>query len=1019
MKYKRVGLTACLLVNAVIYCSAQQGRMVQDISTLNWKLWKDTAASWQNDRLYTPPVDLRALPVNLPTGGWNALKTAKGITVYLPATVEEYCWGANGNAFGVSGNYLGVSWFATTLNIPAAMKGKHIVLHFESVRFRAEIFVNRKLAGYDLVNSTPFDVDITETAVCGKENEIAVRITDPNGNFDWRDSQNFMWGDYRTQPTHGFGGITGRVTLLATDKIYLDDIFVKNKPDAHTVDIELTARNLLTTSTAGKWLLQVSEAAGRKKVYEQEYPAPQLAAGTSVYRYTISLPTAKLWSVDSPHLYILTARWKGNDGSADSLSQRFGFRWFEVKEKDGDQRFYLNGKRIVLRTAISWGFWPENGIAPSDELARKQVMDAKRLGQNMLNFHRTIGQRNVLDYADELGLLYFEEPGGNSYPENLFNPKNELEKKQTDFYLAARNEKFFRMIKRDRSHPSLVIYNMHNERGALPQQVDRDEMMAGHRLDETRIITYNSSNGNIKLNEPDPKFKLHLFPYDTAFYDYGWFDQHHAGGPGVYHNNLYTNPTQYAKYTDHKDEIIYYGEEGAIGTPPRLQLIRDAILKRGKDIGWESDTYLKWYDAYDVFLKKNNFSKAFPNVDSLTRKIGNVAYYYQGRTIENVRINNTIDGYAVNGWESMKLENHSGIVDNYRNLKGDPDLIARYNKPLYIAVKTANKVLQAGDTARVDFYIVNEKDVKGAYTLALRAVNDDNKTIWSKTAAVTVSGGETYGELLLPDIQIAPVAPGYTRIVAELKSGNAIIASGDDALFAVRPDADSIAADGMVADSSGSIAAWLRSMGVQTKPYKSGRPEGSYLIIGAFEPPVTGNPLVLDLLEWVNNGNTLIVAGTAEKWAGFLAKKEVIDFRGAQVMGTSWYGGNYFVKSHPLFDGLPESCVFNWEYQCFATYNKERIGLRMFNGETVVGCVSDHKQEVYSALSIVPYGRGKIILCSLDILSCLKDVKATKRAEGDGENASMNTFNASGRNGANVVAQKLLLNMLRWASRGK
>jgi hypothetical protein len=91
----------------------------------------------------------------------------------------------------------------------------------------------------------------------------------------------------------------------------------------------------------------------------------------------------------------------------------------------------------------------------------------------------------------------------------------------------------------------------------------------------------------------------------------------------------------------------------------------------------------------------------------------------------------------------------------------------------------------------------------------------------------------------------------------------------------------------------------------------------------------------------------------------------------------------------------------------------------MFNGETVVGCVSDHKQEVYSALSIVPHGRGRIILCSLDILSCLKDAKATKRAEGDGENASMNTFNASGRNGANVVAQKLLLNMLRWASRGK
>ena len=146
----------------------------------------------------------------------------------------------------------------------------------------------------------------------------------------------------------------------------------------------------------------------------------------------------------------------------------------------------------------------------------------------MLNFHRTIGQSNVLDYADELGLLYFEEPGGNQYPENLFNPRNELEKKQTNFYLAVRNEKLFRMIRRDRSHPSLIIYNMHNERGAKPTQADRDEMAAGHQLDETRIMTYNSSNGDIKQDQPDPRFKLHLLPYDSTFYDYGWFDQHHA-----------------------------------------------------------------------------------------------------------------------------------------------------------------------------------------------------------------------------------------------------------------------------------------------------------------------------------------------------------------------------------------------------------------------------------------------------------------------------------------------------------
>ena len=71
---------------------------------------------------------------------------------------------------------------------------------------------------------------------------------------------------------------------------------------------------------------------------------------------------------------------------------------------------------------------------------------------------------------------------------------------------------------------------------------------------------------------------------------------------------------------------------------------------------------------------------------------------------------------------------------------------------------------------------------------------------------------------------------------------------------------------------------------------------------------------------------------------------------------------------------------------------------------------------MYSALSIVPHGRGKIILTSLDIFSCLKDVKPVKRAEGDGENASMNTFNASQTNKANIVGQQLLLNMLKFSN---
>jgi len=994
-------------------------RYINDLSNNDWKLILDKQALWINDQLYAPPVNLKSLKVNPPTGGWDLLRQEQGIITKLPATVEQFYWGENGNSFGLSGNYIGVSWFSTKAQIPASLKGKRVVLKFESVRFRAEIFVNRKLVGYDLVNSTPFEIDVSNAVNYGKENEIAVRITDPNGNFDWRDSQNFMWGNYRTNPTHGFGGITGKVQIVATDNIFIDDIFIKNKPKANEVDIEVTTNNQTGKPVKGNLLLQIKEnKGGQQVVFQNSFPISQLIKGNNIntYTYTISIDNAKLWSTDEPNLYILTARWEGADKSTDHYNQRFGFRWFEVKDVEGDKQFYLNGKRFVALSSISWGFWPVNGIAPSDELAKKQIETAKRIGLNMLNFHRTIGQQNVLDYADELGLLYFEEPGGNQYPGDRFNATDRLGKMQAEFYFASRNEKLFRMIKRDRNHPSLVIYNMHNERGAQPQKQDSMQMLAAHKLDETRIISYNSSNGDIKIG-PDKRFKLHLLPYDFTFRDYGWFDQHHAGGPGTYHDNLYKGPKDYLKYFDHKDEIIFWGEEGAIGTPPRLQLIKDEILKTGKNIGWESDAYLKWYDAYDTFLKNTpGFSSAFPNVDSLTRKMGNVAFYYQGRTIENIKINNQTDGYVVNGWESMKLENHSGIVDNYRNPKGDPELILRYTKPVYVAVKMNRKVLGTGDTSTIDFHIVNEINLHGNYTLEVNARYNDGKVILSKSIPVKVSGSSTYGELLFEGMKLVPLKAGYTFVRAELKKEGKTVAQGSDELFAVSLNTSGIPATGMVADTSGVIAPFLRSLGLNSfKEFKSGRPEGKYMLVGAFEPQQTGNPLVTEILEWVNEGNTLIVIGNIEKWATFLGRKELIDYRGSKELGTTWYGGNYFVKEHPLFNGLPQNCVFNWEYQSLATYNKNRIGLRLFNGETIVACVSDHKPEVYSALSVIPHGRGKVILSALDILSTIKDISSVKRAEGDGENAAMTTFNTSSRNKANIVGQQLLLNMLKAA----
>ena len=994
MQIKRKFLLAMTLV-----AMQSMARERIDLSVKGWDITLDPKAEWVADELFAPPVDVATQPVHLPTGGWQLLDQPQKRNVHLPATVEGELWGWNGQTYGVTGNYVGVSWFRTQVEVPAAWTGKRVTLQFDAVRFRAEVFVNRQLVGYDLVNSTPFEVDITPHVKLGQQNEIAVRITDPNGNFNWKDSQCYSWGDYLVNPSHGFGGITGRVHLCATDPTYINDVFVENTPTPSTVKVHLETGGLSGTVP---FALEVRECGQQQVVWSSKGMVD--AAEKTV---SISIPKAKLWSVEQPNLYELTVKMGNDEGK-----KRFGFRWFEVRDVKGDRQFYLNGKRITLITSISWSFWPDNGITPSKELAYRQVQDAKRLGMNMLNFHRGIGNTDVLNAADELGLLYFEEPGGNQYPAGRFDDGT----KYTQFYFDYRNEKLARMIRRDRSHPSLVIYNLHNERGASPQAEDRREMLMGHALDPSRILTYNSCNGKNPEGLPDDHFKLHLMPNDTTFHNIGWWDNHHAGGPGVYHDYIYKGKDDYLRFSDNKGEIVYWGEEGAIGTPPRLQLIRDEILRSGRTFGWEAKDYLAWYDAYDQFLRSRGFSKAFPCVDSLTRQMGNVAYYYQGRVMENVHISNTVDAYAVNGWESMKLENHSGIVDNYRNLKGDADLIARYNQPLYLAVKLTNKVLAVGDSTTVDVYIVNRKNVHGTAHLLLTAKDAEGRTVAQKRQRVKVSGGVVYGENLTTGWSWPVTHSGYTRVEAKLIQKGGVVATGSDDIYAVAMNAEGIGGICTVADTTGVLAAYLRSQGIEVQEYHKGRPQGDCMVVGAFEPTQFGSGFS-DILEWVYTGHTLIVIDNTERWADLLCDKEVMDYRGSKTLGRSWYGGNFFCRSHPVFEGLPTDCVFNWEYQCFAAYNRRRLGLRDFNGEVLVGCVSDHRKEVYSALSEIAAGRGRVLITTLDIPACLKGTAAyNKKVDLDGMNESMNTFNTQGMNKADAVGRQLLLNMLRYAS---
>jgi hypothetical protein len=206
-----------------------------ELTGTGWKAWIDNEASWQNDKLYLPDeiTNIDNLPHNMPTGGWSVLDEL-GRDCHIPATIEELFSG------GVNRwTYHGVSWFWKDVRIPAAWQGKTVHIVFADTRMRAEVYVNSDLAGYDLVAETPWEADISSYLKYNSVNRIAIRLTNPGGDRGWQDFPFIEWGDYKFPHSHDFTGIGGAVTLVATDAVYIDDIFIKNELPALANNISL------------------------------------------------------------------------------------------------------------------------------------------------------------------------------------------------------------------------------------------------------------------------------------------------------------------------------------------------------------------------------------------------------------------------------------------------------------------------------------------------------------------------------------------------------------------------------------------------------------------------------------------------------------------------------------------------------------------------------------------------------------------------------------------------------------
>ncbi len=283
-------------------------------------------------------------------------------------------------------------WYQKRFSLPASMRGKHILLHFDAVDWQCEVFMNRQSVGTHTGGYCAFSFDITNYLVDG-ENELTVCVYDPtDAGWQQRGKQ--------VNKTHGFwytatSGIWQTVWLEAVSEVYVTNL--RFLPDIDT------------SSVAVKTMLNIDADAEIRATVS--FSGETEFSGAISKNEKIQLKNIKLWSPEEPNLYDIKLEIAVDGTTVDTVTSYFGMRKFHVAKDDaGVTRLFLNNKPYFQKGLLDQGYWPDGGMTPpTDEAMIFDISEMKRLGFNMLRKHIKIEPLRWYYHCDRLGMIVWQD----------------------------------------------------------------------------------------------------------------------------------------------------------------------------------------------------------------------------------------------------------------------------------------------------------------------------------------------------------------------------------------------------------------------------------------------------------------------------------------------------------------------------------------------------------------------------------------------------------------------------------
>jgi beta-galactosidase/beta-glucuronidase len=362
-------------------------------------------------------------------------------------------------------------WYARSFAVPDDWHGRDLLLNFGAVDYSSTIWVNGQEVGHNQGGHVPFQFDIAPYVKAGV-NRLTLRVEDKQDAQQPRGKQS-VTGIPHEIDYFCTTGIWQTVWLEPVPSLRIEELRVIGHAQRSVVEIIVYLH-----APAAAWRIEVDVTETGRLVTRGE-ARTAIATGHVI----LSIPYAKLWSPESPHLYDLHVRLYDDGKLRDAVNSYFGLRGIELR----DGKFLLNGSSIYLQMVLDQGYWPQSYLtAPSDEALQTDIGWAKALGFNGVRKHQKIEDPRWLYWCDRLGMIVWEE---------MPNAR--------EWSLAAEEKlsaEWERAVRRDYNHPCIVAWVPVNESMGFPKLSQEDAgqyafiermVRTTRRLDATRPVIDN------------------------------------------------------------------------------------------------------------------------------------------------------------------------------------------------------------------------------------------------------------------------------------------------------------------------------------------------------------------------------------------------------------------------------------------------------------------------------------------------------------------------------------------------